>query len=376
MRCERCPRISQSGRGRFVPWLVCGLWGMWALSVCPACGECEAAAGSPKPTEEPAKRSLEQIRTCLIRYYAKLDGMDVEYEVLGGEASSEPILVRYAFKGQRRYSASTQPGESSPDYIGGLTNGIYWYFQPKLLKAGIIPAEKAGDAIQYDAYVDALHIALSDDDRSAAYLVPRFLPMALDAPGAEWRVRPMLEQVDGRLCHVLEGRTLKLWLDVELGCAPRYAELYGEVNGATRRTASYHYADLTEIADGLYLPRLVVVTAYALNGQQNRPTRSQRLKVVRLVIGDAVKDSLFEPAFPPGTTVLDAAKGRRYVAGSPEAAVSRLTTEARGALPGAAGHRPTTPRPITWIVLAGAGAIAAVGLLWYWLRRQAGGEAT
>ncbi len=330
-----------------------------------------AAETGPRPTNKPAKLSLEQLRDCLSRFYAQLHALDVEYEVLDSP-DSEPHRVRYAFKGDKRYTARTGPGQEEPEFVGGIVNGTYWYLQPEQLTAGIVPVEQAGDALHYDAFVDALHIALADEAKSEAYLRPRFLPLALDAPTAQWKVRPKLEEVDGHLCHVLEGKALTLWVDTELGCAPRYAELYTEVDGTRRLVGSYHYADLADAGSGVYLPRLVEITAYSVSGKESRPSRRQTLKVLRIAVGDDVHDDLFEPAFPRGTTVLDATKGERYIAGPADAGVTRLTEQARDALtrPGARG--PVGPRPTTWIVLGAGVAVVAIGLLALWIRSRAG----
>jgi hypothetical protein len=127
-------------------------------------------------------------------------------------------------------------------------------------------------------------------------------------------VRPLLEQVDGRWCHVLERPGLDvLWIDVEHGCALLAREAFDSKSGAL--TFRFECGGHRELGPGIWLPmwiRYIQFDSHARTAdlRQRRITDS-RIEVLRSEV-NSVDDRIF--AFSPmdGALRLDA-RGDHHV---------------------------------------------------------------
>jgi hypothetical protein len=123
-------------------------------------------------------------------------------------------------------------------------------------------------------------------------------------------VRPLLEQIDGHWCHVLEypGRD-RLWIDVDRGCALMARESYSEINDAL--VQRMELSDHTEVAAGIWLPsklRNIQFDYLAHNvDDRMRIIRNAMHTAYDITVND-VNDAVFEFHPAPGSLKRDNAE--------------------------------------------------------------------
>lgn len=135
------------------------------------------------------------------------------------------------------------------------------------------------------------------------------------------RARRDREVVDGASCVVIEvDDTMVLWCDPELGYSVRRQEGYYPQTTLPlwRATCS----DFVEVCKGVWLPRKAVDERFAgpdaPTGLRNVPILAYDYAVLEMFANE-VPDELFELRIPPGTLVLDYARGKKDEHGETEA---------------------------------------------------------
>jgi hypothetical protein len=118
-------------------------------------------------------------------------------------------------------------------------------------------------------------------------------------------IRPDLEEVDGRWCHVLERPGLDvLWIDVEHGCALLAREFLDSKTGLVmwRCEASGH----VEVASGIWMPRELRNIHYGTDvAKKPVVALDTRHQVTRCSV-NTVSDDVFKFEPPPGALQLNA----------------------------------------------------------------------
>ena len=115
-------------------------------------------------------------------------------------------------------------------------------------------------------------------------------------------LRPELEQVDGRWCHVLEHPGVDcLWIDAErAGCLVQ-REVSDPKTG--RRLQRYRLLDHEQFADQIWIPRLIENTVFQANEPAEDSSSSKeitsRTRIVECAINQ-VDDTAFDYRIPPG----------------------------------------------------------------------------
>jgi hypothetical protein len=136
---------------------------------------------------------------------------------------------------------------------------------------------------------------------------PLGLPCVLDevAQSADYaRVRPYLELVDGRYCHVLEheGRD-HLWLDAASGCSLVAREIMEREKESNRLAQRFELRGHREVAAGVWLPSEIrsIQFDYTAPTEEGRRRRVKNtLHVVLEAAANCVDESAFRFTVPPG----------------------------------------------------------------------------
>lgn len=142
-----------------------------------------------------------------------------------------------------------------------------------------------------------------------------FLPEFLRENKAHYKVLPTPEKVDGALCWVVEWPGMdQFWVDPEHGFAiPR--RIYCWSPDKPRRF-EFHHHDYREVKPGLWLPfaqdEYIYASIIAERQQLWGNIAAQCKYRVHSLEFDHVPDSLFEVKLPPGTRVIDMARGFQY----------------------------------------------------------------
>lgn len=135
------------------------------------------------------------------------------------------------------------------------------------------------------------------------------------AKSDKYKVRPELEEIEGRLCHALENPGIDtLWLDVERGCALMARNFYNVKTGVlqTRLEHTKH----EEIKPGIWIPRWIRNIEYdylAENPEQrNRVIIDINIHLTSVQIND-VADSMFVFEPKPGALWLNPPKDKSLI---------------------------------------------------------------
>jgi hypothetical protein len=158
-----------------------------------------------------------------------------------------------------------------------------------------------------------------------------YVPTALDSPDV-YHLKPTLEVVDGRPCHLVRSGHDAMWIDHAAGfCLRRRVHI-----SRTGRTDPgclslvQMCSDLTEVVPGIWLPK----TGVSLQYTAQRDPESARGKVGHIhtvkaskIEINTVPDSLFEPTFEPGYLVLDKVEKKAYHMPHGEESLERAIAE-------------------------------------------------
>lgn len=135
-------------------------------------------------------------------------------------------------------------------------------------------------------------------------------------------VRPALEEVNGRACHVVDVKSpgfeyanFSAWLDAERGCVPLKQEVCRRSVGGEKIVAiRFTTTEVHEAATGIW---------FVVQGtKENFPGSEQESKWIMSVnkvgeqwdlqINKGVPAGTFEPTIPPGYTVIDTDTGQTW----------------------------------------------------------------
>lgn len=121
-------------------------------------------------------------------------------------------------------------------------------------------------------------------------------------------VRPAMEKVDGRWCHVLERKGVEsLWFDCERGCSLMKREAVEPEGG--KLFGSLELTRYTKAAPGIWLPRRIRNRQYAWTGNGKSLTNDFVLAVLEITVNDITSDR-FEFYPRPGSISFHADRSR------------------------------------------------------------------
>jgi hypothetical protein len=198
-------------------------------------------------------------------------------------------------------------------------------------------------------------------DMNSYLMLPRCLREHRDA----YRIRPILEAVDGHPCHVLEWPDHDvIWIDPSIGCMARRRLLYRPVG---HLGVDLTHSGFEEKAAGIWIPRSSKSISY--NAEDSGDYRTKVHSIGQNILIDAkvndVPDSVFTVPIPDGARIHDFIRGITYDKLLPaDKPLDRGLK--RGALDLAIA-RERTPRRLgwpDWLLLMGIGAqLAFAGVL-------------
>lgn len=188
------------------------------------------------------------------------------------------------------------------------------------------------DGVAQGAYLPERGIGLLKEDadldprvESGLWGVMLWSPPAPDGLGiddgslvsllAHGRVRPHLETVGGRPCHVVDAfqqgvRYATVWLDVDRGLLPMRRVTYGHDGQPTSEVTVESVVYLED--QDLWLPESWQTVLHLAGRQLSKRTVIHPESVE---INPPVQDDDFAPRFPPGTIVTDQIAGLTYRVG-------------------------------------------------------------
>jgi hypothetical protein len=282
------------------------------------------AAGEPGPSPR-AVYSLDQIRKGISESRDRFRSIEVECEVPerdpSGGTQAPGILRRVvAARDTSRYVYSVHFNANQPPGLDLDTNEIYYDGTSKILQE-FRPAQRYCETFQRNADNFSWKVRCEfflectgwwpPGDRSQPPV--RESPFLLFEALADERCRVLLlqEKVGEAWCHVVERPGVdRLWLDPEIGFAPRRRQWYH--GHPTIRNIEYTLSDYREAAPKVWIPwRLRRVIVNPVRGASGRPVGIEgetEAIVVRAEVNQ-VPERRFRLDILPGTLIWDGDTG-------------------------------------------------------------------
>jgi hypothetical protein len=344
------------------------------------------AAGESGPPPR-AVYSLDQIRKGISESRDRLRSIEVEVEVPehdpGGGTQAPGILRRVlAARDASRYVYSVHFNADQPPGLDLDTNEIYYDGTSKVLEE-FRPAQRYCETFRRDADKFSWKVRVEFFLECTGWWPPgdRSRPPVRESPfllfealaDERCRVLPVQEKAGEAWCHVVERPGVdRLWLDPEIGFAPRRRQWYH--GHPTIRNIEYTLSDYREAAPKVWIPwrirRLVVNPTRRASEKPVGIEGETEAIVVRAEV-NRVPESRFRLAVPPGTLIWDGDTGvMRQVPGGlafletvAELAERRsaLYARQRSAPPG--GPAASGRHEVLSAVLAGGLLISAITIL-------------
>jgi hypothetical protein len=336
----------------------------------------------PKPTDKPATMSFDELKAAMTSYYTRLKAVEVTHDQITHDFHSDakPIphmTYHFAMKGENRFRSQFLGGKEQTEedlqqaMIESFNGDEARNYLPGS-RRGTVTAEK-DRMIDEDGYLQALGIPLTNRERADTVKSHFLLPTALNIEDCDWKVRPMLETIDGADCHVLESKYRQaIWVDPQIGCAMRFRESYQFVKNTPKDDwplqLRYSFQDYAQLKEDLYLPRLVRIISFMAARQPtnlwNQPNYITTHKTTRLAVNDDVPDSLFTFSFPTGSEVRNEVNNRYYRVGDTNEELEIVIDAAQPELPNNARRK-------TWLIALNVIAVLIVLVLILIRRRRA-----
>jgi hypothetical protein len=282
------------------------------------------AAGEPGPSPR-AVYSLDQIRKGISESRDRLRSIEVEFEAPERDPSDgtqAPGILRrvVAARDASRYVYSVHFNADQPSGLDLETNEIYYDGTSKVLQ-DFRPAQRYCETFQRNADNFSWKVRCEfflectgwwppgDRSQLPARESPFFLFEAL--ADERCRVLPLQEKVGEAWCHVVERPGVdRLWLDPEIGFAPRRRQWYH--GHPTIRNIEYTLSDYREAAPKVWIPwrlrRLVVNPTRRASEKPVGIEGEIEAVVVRAEVNQ-VPESRFRLAILPGTLIWDGDTG-------------------------------------------------------------------
>lgn len=275
------------------------------------------------------RRKIKNVRVSYEVYYRKLLDLPA-YKAEGITVGTLPYRVLFAMDGERRKTVRQYilEGFKRPDeewFKKGIdpvaTTIIFDGVRSLTYRergVAVIKKHKDPQCDNLEIYVPgALGVPVTDHDR-ASYDNWRWYPHTLRpevVARAKYRVLPETEEVDGKPCHVVYAPGYdRLWIDPELGCAPRKRELYFCPEQPYLFVREYQ-SDFVE-SGGVLVPTTLRRELFAplTNPKEywNKVYLEMTVRVSKVEI-NAVTDEDFKAYLPPGTYVMDDVNNKAYM---------------------------------------------------------------
>jgi hypothetical protein len=256
----------------------------------------------PRPTGQPARRSLSELRSVILGMHAKIQSLVVEMDSSNSERFDDEVVrsVAVAKGSSRRYSRHhlADPIEEDPSsYVQILDGGfdVYYPYNRGFEKAKVQVRPEHTIKIHATTPFEILAWWPPSDTTARPKIGGRsfFLKDVLEDPRCT--VRPSQEQIAGRWSHVVEIPGLEaLWIDDEASVLLRRECRATEEDSPI----VYEFGDFEDFGDGIILPRKIT----RRRSPPFQPATFHR--VVKYEI-NSVEDRYFAVDLPPGTMVID-----------------------------------------------------------------------
>lgn len=256
-----------------------------------------------------ARWSAPQLREQLAELAARVTDIEVEYRSYSYEASQAPggayFHKRIAALAPSLFQLESGHGYDGLDwrddpfrqitYVGSTRVVTYTLLDRSFFEYAIPPDAALPGTLDNEFYFVATGLwPLPARVAPGGDVHPQVLAHVA-RHGSFDAVRPRLETVSGRACHVLEwvGRDA-LWLDAERGCAVLRREKR-DADGALQ--FRYELGDHREHAPNLWLPRWIVREDFA--PPSDKAARTVRMEILSTSVGQ-LAPAAFEFSAPPG----------------------------------------------------------------------------
>jgi len=253
-----------------------------------------------------AAKSREEILQALARAHGQVASLRVDYRAWneGEDPSAQHLRMTVAAKGSKRYKSRVHvpPGDPASDWMSlvsffdGTWFNVYYPYYRRYEVSRRFAIRPYTDKVRLCPFFECLGWWPAGDDSEPPTVEDRpfFLKAVLVDP--KCRVRPQMERLDGRWCHVVEIPGLDvLWIDVDRAALLKRERF--RAGDRSKPVGLYRLMDYRETILGVWLP-------YSIHRQVAASPEEGVYQVDKYVV-NAVPDSLFALGPPPGTLVVD-----------------------------------------------------------------------